>query len=216
MITVKNISKSTKHVGKYEKELIQTLADYFRIKGYEVIPHSSLNIAWGSVISDVDLLLIKNQLLTYIEVKSTRDKIGRAKQQIERIKDYVDYAYVATNKYAINFEMNKVGLIKIREDKIEFIKKAKRFSNKPSFYSVATLKKKCLFRFLGTDAHYLSCISKYELAQSVYAKGDSANMRKALKEIVTCGDLCASSCPLSLQGKTEPILPTYSCNNPLF
>jgi hypothetical protein len=206
MIAEKNISKSTKHVGEYEEELIQTLADYFKVNGYEVIPHSSLNIAWGSVISDVDLLLIKNQLLTYVEVKSSRDNMGKAKQQIDRIKDYFDFAYVATNKHATNFEMNKVGLIKIREDKVEVIKKAQRFSNKPTFYSIATLKKKCLFRFLGQDIHYLGCIRKYELAQNVYAKGDSANMRKMLKEIVTCGDLCASNCPLLLKREPEKII----------
>lgn len=194
MVMAQNIAKSTKRIGKYEEKIIQTLTKYFRINGYEVIPHSSLNIAWGSIVSDVDLLLLKNQVLTYVEVKSSRDNLARAKQQIERIMDYIDYAYVATDKQVKNWNMPNVGLIYVQEETVALIKKAKKFSNKPKFYSVAALKKKCIARLFGNDDRNIMLINKYELALYAYAKRKCT--RAYLKEIVTCGELCAFDCPI--------------------
>jgi Holliday junction resolvase len=194
MIMSHNICRSTKHIGAYEEKIIQTLTRYFQLEGYEAIPHSSLNIAWGRVLSDVDLLLIRNQMLTYIEVKSSRDNVRRARQQIERMIDYVDYAYVATDRQIKNWDMPKVGLIHVQEDKVAILRSAEKFLNKPKFYSTATLKKKCLARFFGKNNHYLVFVNKYDLAQYVYAKGKCT--RTILKEIVTCGELCGSCCPI--------------------
>lgn len=195
MILTQNIYKSTKHIGKYEEKIIQTLSEHFQLKGYEVVPHSSLNIAWGSVISDVDLLLIKNQLLTFIEVKSSKDKLARAKRQIDRVMDYVDYAYVATEKHVKDWELVNVGLIHVQDGTVTLFKNPRKFSKKPRFYSVATLKKKCLARFFGIDNRYIMSVSKYELAQHVYTKRKCA--RSVLREIVTCGELCATNCPIA-------------------
>lgn len=153
-----------------------------------------MNIAWGSVLSDVDLLLIKDNLLTYVEVKSSRDNLGKAKQQIDRIVDYVDYSYVATDKNVKNWEMPEVGLIHIQGEKVTRIKRAKKFSKKPSFCSVATLKKKCLLRIFGAENRHLRAVNKYELAQLVYTKKNCT--RDIIREIVTCGELCATNCPI--------------------
>lgn len=191
-----NIYKSTKCVGKYEERIIKILTKYFLSKGYEVAPHSSLNIAWGSVLSDVDLLLLKNKSLTSVEVKSSRDNLARARRQINRIMDYVDYAYLATDKTISKFEMDNVGLIIVEHEKVRVLKRAKKFSNKPSFHSVVTLKKKCLSRFLGSDNRNILQVSKYNLAESIYAKNRCVCTRGILKEIVTCGDLCSSNCPI--------------------
>ena len=194
MILAQNVYRSTKQIGKYEEKIIQTLTKYFRLKGYEVVPHSSLNIAWGSVLSDVDLLLIKNNLLTYVEVKSSRDKLSRAKQQIDRMMDYVDYAYVATDKQVKNWKYENIGLFLIEGECITLLKKCKKFRSKPRFYSIATLKKKCIARFLGADNRYLMLVNKYELAEQIYNKKKCT--RVILKEIVTCGDLCETDCPI--------------------
>ena len=106
---VKGIASSTKRMGKYEKNLIDKLTVYFNENGYNVFPHSSLNIAWGSILSDIDLLLIKNNYLIYVEVKSKRDKILKGMEQIGRKKDYIDYAYIATNKNINNWTDTKIG-----------------------------------------------------------------------------------------------------------
>jgi Holliday junction resolvase len=194
MILTQNIYKSTKRIGKYEEKIIQTLTKHFQLEGYEVVPHSSLNIAWGTVLSDVDLLLIKDQMLTYVEVKSSRDNLSKAKQQIDRVMDYVDYAYVATDKHIKNWEFANVGLILIKDEEVALVKKGKKFHNKPRFYSVAILKKKCLARFFGTDSRYLMLVNKYELAEHIYTNRKCT--RPVLKEIVTCGDLCTNNCPI--------------------
>lgn len=198
MVMAQNIAKSTKRIGRYEEKIIQTLTKYFRINGYEVIPHSSLNIAWGSIVSDVDLLLLKDQILTYVEVKSSRDNLARAKQQIERIIDYVDYAYVATDKQVKNWNMPNVGLIYVQEEAVVLVREAKKFSNKPKFHSIVALKKKCIAMFFGNNNRYIMLVDKYELAQHAYAKRKCT--RACLKEIVTCGELCAVNCPITQMG----------------
>jgi Holliday junction resolvase-like predicted endonuclease len=194
MVLAQNIYKSTKHIGKYEEKIIQTLTKYFRQNGYEVVPHSSLNIAWGSIVSDIDLLMVKDNALIYVEVKSSRDNLARATQQIDRVMDYVDYAYVATDKSVENWNAPKIGLIHVQEERVTFVKKAKKFSSIPRFYSVVSLKKKCIARFFGIDNRYIMLSGKYELAQNVYSKRTCT--RDHLKEIVTCGERCYGNCPI--------------------
>lgn len=194
MIHEQNVYKSTKKIGKYEEKLIHSLIRFFKSKGYVTIPHSRFNIAWGSILSDVDLLLIKDNLLTYIEVKSSRDNFAKAAEQVDRVKDYVDYAYVATDKNVKKPELGKVGFIHILGEDVKVIEKAKRFSQNPRFLSVATLKKKCLLKFFMGQSFIFKQISKYELAQNVYLR--KICTRDVIREIVVCGELCNSSCPI--------------------
>lgn len=194
MIIAENVAKSAKHLGAFEAKIIDTLTEHFQKSGYEVIPHSSLNIAWGRVLSDIDLLLIKDQLLTYIEVKSSRDNLARAHKQIDRIKDYIDYAYVATDKHVKKWNYRTVGLVFVKDKEVKVVRKAMRFQSKPRFYSVASLKKKCLVRFFGTGNPYLLYENKYDMAEKVYTEKECN--RLLLKEIVTCGELCSSKCPI--------------------
>jgi Holliday junction resolvase len=196
MVLTTNIAQSTKRIGKYEERIILTLARYFQYNGYEAIPHSRLNIAWGSILSDVDLFLLKDNVLTYVEVKSSRDNIMRAKMQVERVMDYVDYAYVATDRKVRNWAIPSVGLIYVQEEAVTLLRRAKKFSKKPRFYSIISLKKKCLTRFFGNDSNCLMVINKHELAQHVYAAKGKKCTRECLKEIVTCGESCDAYCPI--------------------
>lgn len=198
MVLAQNIAKSTKHIGKYEERIIRTLSNYFHDNGYAVIPHSSLNIAWGSIVSDVDLLLLEDDALIYVEVKSSRDNLMRARQQIDRVMDYVDYAYVATDRKVKNWNIPKVGLIYVESETVTLVRKARRFSNKPRFYSIVALKKKCIARFFGNDNRHLMLVNKHELAQHVYSQRKCT--REHLREIATCGELCASDCPVAQRG----------------
>ena len=184
-------------MGKYEEVIIKKLISYFKSKGYDVVPHSRLNIAWGPVISDVDLLLVKNGLLTCIEVKSCKDKIARAPEQVDRIRDFVDYAYVATEKIVKNWTIRDVGLILVQESAVKIVKRARKFENKPRFISVLSLKKKCLAKMFGLNIDYLNRVGKYDLAQNAYAVKGTKCSRKYLREIVTCGESCALFCPIT-------------------
>jgi len=197
VVVVANIRNSKKRIGKYEKVIIQRLAEYFSYKGYQVVPHSRLNIAWGSIISDVDLLLLKDGLLTYVEVKSFKDKVARATQQIEQVRDFIDYAYVATERKVSNWNLPNVGLIHVQEKSIKLLKRAKRFTGKPNFLSILSLKKKCLGKFFGSNIDYLMHVDKYDLAQNVCAVKAQECNRVYLREIVTCGESCSLACPVT-------------------
>lgn len=194
MVLAANVYKSTKRVGKYEERIIRVLTAHFVARGYEVVPHSSLNFAWGCILSDVDLLLIKNNLITYIEVKSHRDNFARVQRQIERSLDYFDYVYVATDRKIKNWASHQTGLIQIDNDRVTLIQRAKKLRTKPRYRSIVTLKKKCIARFFGADNSYIMSVNKCELAQIVFTKEKCT--RSVLREIVTCGELCSNHCPV--------------------
>jgi len=204
LILSQNIHKSTKHAGRYEEIIINILINYFKLNGYDVVPHSSLNIAWGSIISDIDILMIKNFQLICIEVKSNRDKIAKAKGQIERIKDYIDFAYVASDKPIDNFELPDVGIIQIQGDEVTILRMATKFTNKPDLFSLASLKKKCIENIFGDNKHLNKSSNKYELALNVYLNDKCS--RECLKEIVTCGGSCGISCPILHIAKEELLI----------
>jgi hypothetical protein len=195
LVLAANVALSKKKAGRYEEIVIQKLIPYFIGKGYEVVPHSRLNIAWGPIISDIDVLLIKDGLLTCVEVKSCKDKISRAPEQINQIKDFVDYAYVATEKAVQNWSTENVGLILVNGNTIKVMKKARKFSKKPTFLSILCLKKSCLNRMLTSDFTNFQHIDKFDLAKKVYSKRGSKCTRKYIREIVTCGENC-SVCPI--------------------
>ena len=197
MVQAQNINESTKRIGKYEAKIIQNLTQYFEINGYEVISHAQLNIAWGSILSELDLLLLRDGMLTYVEVKSRRDKLSKALQQIERMKDYVDYGYVATNKLVKDWGIPEIGLISVQNDVVTFMRKPTRFRGNPRFSSIIALKKKCLTRFLGNGQALRTYVNKYELARYIYEVRKSECTRECLKEVVTCGDSCDSVCPIA-------------------
>lgn len=195
MVLAINVFKSNKRLGNYEKPIINRLSEFFSDKGYEVISHSRLNFAWGSILSDVDLLLLKDNRLTYIEVKSHRDKFDRAFEQVERIKDFIDYAYVATEKEINNWTNPQIGLILVKNDCITIIRAAREFKNAPNFLSILILKKKCLAMFFNINDKSRQ-IEKYDLAQNVFTRKEEKCNRKYLREIVTCGENCSAFCPI--------------------
>lgn len=195
---VQNLSTSPKRVGFYETEIIEKLIKYYTAKGFAVVPHAQLNISYGRIISELDILLEKNGFLTYIEVKSDRDKLSRAFEQVDKVKEYVDYAYVATNKRIDNWDHDSIGLILVSEKKLSVVKKAKRFTDGPSYSSLFALRKKCLIRFLSNGHICKDRFSKYKLAKHVFATYKNIELRECIKEIVTCGDAECSSCPIAI------------------
>ena len=197
MVQAQNINGSTKRLGRHEAKIIESLTQYFRIRGYEAIPHVRLNIAWGNILSEMDVLLLKSGVLTYVEVKSHRDRLSKALRQIDRLKDYVDYACVATNRLVTNWSIPDVGLISVNDDVVTLVRKPRQFRNAPSFSSVISLKKKCLARFLGNGHACRTYVNKYDLARYVYIVRKRECTRECLKEIVTCGNTCDTTCPIA-------------------
>ena len=143
----RSILKSSKRIGKYEATIIEKLEPFFQNQGFQVVPHARLNISWGNIISDIDLLLIKENKVGIVEVKSSHDNLKRAKKQISNIKDYVDFAYIATDFKPRKLPTQIAGWIFVK-DEVTIMKYPQTISNEPSHYSVDSLPKKCLERYL--------------------------------------------------------------------
>jgi len=187
------IPQSTKKNGRHENILIHKLVDYYSELDYEVYPHSSLNVSWGSVYVDLDVVLIKDGFVSYIEVKSKKDNFKRAYKQIENVKDFIDFAYIATDKKIIDFENPLIGLICILENEIEIKNYPKQLLDPPKINSILSLKKKCLERFFS-DLTSTQLISSFELANRIYEKRNIYS-KNIFKEIALCNQNCID-CPI--------------------
>ncbi len=115
MINPKHILKSTKRIGKYETIIINNLQKYFSKLGYHAIPHARFDIAWGSILSDLDLLLVKDDQLILVEVKSSKDNLARARKQIEATEDFVDRVYIATDYEPKNGLLEKLDELLLKK-----------------------------------------------------------------------------------------------------
>ncbi|TBR09178.1 MAG: hypothetical protein EPO62_05420 [Candidatus Nitrosotenuis sp.] len=193
MIRADNILKSSKREGRHESVIIKKLVVFFENLGYEAVPHARFNIAWGNILSDVDLLLLKNDEIVAVEVKSSKDNLKRARKQIEHIKDYVDYAYVATNYVPRKFSLRNTGLIYVNGS-VVILKRPKLLSESPRLYSLDSLPKKCLCRWTKTESQSYSNKSKSYLANQIL--NNSGGIKSKVKEIVTCGLNCDHGCPI--------------------
>jgi len=180
-----NILTSTKQEGRYEKLIIHKLKIFFENQNFHVIPHARFNVAWGSILSDLDLLLIKDNMLTLVEVKSSKDNIERIKKQFQSIQDYVDYYYVATDFQPKKIPLQDAGWILVNEN-IEIKNNAKKLERSPTMGSILSLKKQSLHSLLGMSELEAKQFSKYELAIKITKKSNQSNLKDNLKAIVTC------------------------------
>lgn len=195
MIEAVNILRSSKREGKHEAKIIKKLIPFFENKGYQVIPHARFNIAWGNILSDIDLLLIKDNHMGAIEVKSSKDNLARASKQIDNIKDYVDFVYIATDYTPRKFSFKNTGLIIINEY-VQVIKTANIFLGKPSLLSIDSIPKKCLCRMSTVKKiKYSKNLSKSKLAEQIL-NNSQAELKEELQQIVTCGLTCDTQCPI--------------------
>ena len=190
------MSSSAKAIGEFEKPLIEAVAKHFRSLGYHVLSHVRLNISWAPILSDVDLILLKDGAVTIVEVKSKHDKLSRASIQLLAIRDYVDFAYLATERLPKFWSNNGIGLLLVQGARVDCVGEAERLTDKPSLNSFFALQKKCLLRLLGIESRQ-SCVSKFEAAQQASGLENPAYLRDLLKQIATCSRLCETDCPIS-------------------
>lgn len=186
--------RSSKVLGRFEKPMITAISSYFTKLGYVVIPHTALNLAWRQVLSDIDILIAKGMDVTAIEVKSSHDNLSRANHQLSRILDYVDYAFVATDKQVNAWDGGAVGLMQVGPRGVKVVWNATRLVSRPSTVSLFALQKKCLARMLGVSEH--THLGKYELARQVEMLGEDDVLRDCVKEITTCSRQCSTDCPI--------------------
>jgi Holliday junction resolvase-like predicted endonuclease len=197
VMQVQKIEPSPKRTGAYETLLIDQLSKHFKQIGFAVIAHAKLNFSYGCMFSELDMLLEKNGLLTYVEVKSDKDKISKAFEQVNRAKDYIDYAYIATNKRLKQWDDKNIGLISIQGDGIKITKRAKRFTHDPRFSTIFSLRKKCLIQFANKGHQCRDTQNKDFLARYIYSSKDKKLSRECLKEIVACSNMDCAACPIT-------------------
>ncbi len=190
----RNILKSSKKIGKYEAPIIEKLALFFQNQGFQAVPHARLNISWGNIISDIDLLLIKENKVGIVEVKSSHDNLKRAKKQISNIKDYVDFAYIATDFKPRKLPTPIAGWIFIK-DKVTIMKYPQTISNEPSRHSVDSLPKKCLKRYLEQKNLSSKGMTKYEITDNIMSIPVN-NLKDEVKMMAVCGQECDTNCPI--------------------
>ena len=203
-MTERNILRSSKKVGKYEALIIKKLQPFFQNEGFQAVPHARLNIAWGNIISDIDLLLIKKNKVGVVEVKSSHDNLKRAKKQISNVKDYVDFVYIATDFKPRKLPTPIAGWIYVK-DKVTIMKKPKTIHKQPSFRSVDSLPKKCLERYLVQKNTPSKRKPKYEMAANIVAL-PAENLKEEVKSMATCGQECDTACPI--WDFEKPLIPT--------
>ena len=189
---------SSKKVGEYEKELLNVLELYFERKGFKVHTHVQLNISWGNIISDVDLVVEGENQLFGIEVKSKRDNLGKLVSQINRMFDYFDGVYVATDnpKWMSRKELSdeRIGILIING--FQIAEKACRYTPpNPDASAMSRLRKICLIR-LSAMISGKTTGDKKELIASILNHSQCEHLRKILKSIIICNQQCKEKCPL--------------------
>ena len=190
-----NVLLSSKREGIHEAKIIKRLIPFFKNKGFQVVPHARFNIAWGNILSDIDLLLIKDDMIGVVEVKSSKDNLKRAKKQIDNIKDYADFVYIATDYIPRKFQFPKVGLIYVGEY-VAILKETKSFTNPTRLQSIDSIPKKCLCRISDVkQIKYQKNMSKFKLAEQILHNAQN-EIKKELQQIVTCGLRCDTQCPI--------------------
>jgi hypothetical protein len=194
MMIQHKILKSSKKIGKYESVIIEKLEPFFQCQGFQVVPHARLNISWGNIISDIDLLLIKENKVGIVEVKSSHDNLKRAKKQISNIKDYVDFAYIATDFKPRKLPTPIAGWIFV-QDEVTIMKFPQIITHNPSHYSIDSLPKKCLERYLCHKEISSKGMSKYEMTNNVLSVAEK-NLKDEIKAMAICGQECDENCPI--------------------
>lgn len=213
---------SSKRLGAYEKELLNTLKLFFEHKGFKVYTHVQLNISWGNIISDVDLVIETENQLFGIEVKSKKDNLKKLVSQTNRMFDYFDGVYVATDnpKWMSRMELSdeRIGILIINGSQIA--EKACRLSTlNPNPSMMYHLRKICLMR-LSAMVNGKTTGDKKELITSISKNSRPEHLRKTLKTIIICNRECKENCPLWIIERqwikpvknVETIIKKYSTN----
>ena len=184
------VHSSAKVLGKYEEPLMERLCAYFEPLGFATYPHASLNFAWHGALSDVDVLMIKDNKLYGVEIKSNHDNVKRANKQLEELSHYVDYCYLATEKMPKR-PVKNAGQIIIDDWGVRVIKEAP-FVDNFSFRAFRRVKRTCFNKVFSTSRYG----DKYDVAEKIWNNyKDKEVLKQIFRRILLCSAEC-NKCPL--------------------
>jgi len=193
-VSVSSLTKSHKSEGKFEKEIVPKVARFFSDKGYDVKEHVSLNVAWGQALYEVDVVAIKDEEITLVEVKSKRDKISRAYDQIERLRSIIDYCFVASDASIRDSHFDgDIGILLVNNE-VKIMRNARRVNVPITKGFLVKLKKKCLDRLYNRNG-LQKRVKKESLAGLILGKADADKLRREVRKTVFCSQKC-DECPL--------------------
>lgn len=155
--------------------------------------HVRLNVAWSSIVSDVDVLATNGLDLIAVEVKSSRDNLARASKQLHALDSYVDYVYLAMETAKETVIDKEIGILLVQGDHVVCPRLPTRLTGRPDIASMARLQRICLSR-IATESHWFG--SKLSLAEAARGALDGEELRRCVGEVVTCMRQCETSCPI--------------------
>jgi hypothetical protein len=177
---------------------LDLLASYFENRGFKAYSHVRLNVSWGNIISDVDLVIMDENKMLGVEVKSRKDQFRNAFQQTGKLCDFFDGVYIASDKpervIERNWQDKRIGLLLIENGKITE-KECKPLLTKPRHSALVMLRKICLLRLAKAIDNNIGG-NKNKLAFDILVATKSEPLRLVLKSIVTCERKCESACPI--------------------
>ena len=146
---------------------------------------------------DVDLVIIGENTVFGVEVKSRKDQFRNAFKQTGKLCDFFDGVYIASKPEHIverNWQDKRIGLLLIENGKITE-KKCKPLLTKPRHSALVMLRKICLLRLAKAIDNNIGG-NKNKLAFDILVASRSESLRLVLKSIVTCERKCETACPI--------------------
>lgn len=182
-ITVASLSISPKREGKFERDIIPKVARFFQERNYETKEHVSMNLAWGKVLSEIDLVAVKHEEIVIIEVKSKRDKITRAKKQLDKIRILSDYCFIASDTMVKPDQLAlDTGILFLREERISIIREAEKVNEPVSKNFLLSFKKRHL-NDLCKQLGFQRKTNKDYLAKFLIENVDPLDLKRKVKSI---------------------------------
>jgi len=188
-ISLSTLNHSPKKNGRYEEVLIDRIFNYYKERRYNIRKHVAFNIAWGSVISEIDLILQNYNEITIFEIKSKQDKIQKAHIQIEKFKKYADYIYIVSDSLIDrNMFEEEIGLIYINRN-IDILREAKKIFYNIEDKDLKKLKKACLFKLINSDVNKEKT-NKNKIIDMIMKKYSQEKINRLFREIAFCSTSC--------------------------
>ncbi|MER0058452.1 sce7726 family protein [Pectobacterium polaris] len=150
----------------------------------ELILGSEVRFNFGS--RRADIVSLEEKIATVYEIKSAGDSIERLANQIDNYKEYFDYCYIVCvdeNISSVRKKISKsIGIIKVSESSVIFIRKARKFIK----HSKISLSSTLPLNFLKKNSIDKNIKSKFELCLDIskHRKTDEIRLisREKLKE----------------------------------
>lgn len=187
-ISLSALEKSPKKEGKLERDIIPKVAKFFRERRYETKEHVSMNLAWGRVLSEIDLIATKEEKIAVVEVKSKRDKVIRARRQLDKMRSLADYCFIASETIVReSCFSDDTGILLVGDDRIWLIRDARKLNEPVTKGTLLSLKKECLMELSG-EAGLCRRMSKDSMADFLLDNVSARDLKRKVKGVVFCSD----------------------------